>query len=245
MRVIRVYTDVVLEGMDRATLTGPAARHVSRVLRLRAGDPVTLFNGDGWEYPGTVAAPRADRVEVELVGPRAPGLPESPLAVTLLQGVARAERMDLVVQKATELGVARIVPVLAGRSVVRLDERQAQRRLEHWQAIVLSACEQCGRSRPPAVAPPRGLDESLADVAGTPHRLVLAPGAPLPLAALPAGAGQAALLIGPEGGLTEAERAAAARAGFEPRALGPRILRTETAAIVALAVLQSASGDLR
>lgn len=244
MRVIRVYTDAVLHGGDRATLTGPAANHVSRVLRLRAGDPVTLFNGDGWEYPGTVAVPRVDRVEVEL-GPRTAGLPESPLAVTLLQGVARAERMDLVVQKATELGVARIVPVLAGRSVVRLDERQAQRRLEHWRAIALAACEQCGRTRPPAVAPPRGLGECLADVAGAPHCLVLAPGAPLPLTALPAGAGQATLLIGPEGGLTEPEREAAARAGFEPRALGPRILRTETAAIAALAVLQSVSGDLR
>jgi 16S rRNA (uracil1498-N3)-methyltransferase len=244
MRLIRVYTDAVLQDGDLATLTGSAANHVARVLRLRAGDAVTLFNGDGWDYPGRVRSLAGQRVEVEL-GARAPGLPESPLAVDLLQGVARGERMDLVVQKATELGVARILPVLAGRSVVRLDARQAQRKQAHWQAIAISACEQCGRSRVPVIVLPRSLAESLAEEGLPAGRFMLAPGAPVALNALAPGTAGVALLIGPEGGLTDAERAAASQAGFEPRALGPRILRTETAALVALVVLQSASGDLR
>lgn len=244
MRLIRVHTDAVLRDGELATLAGPAASHVSRVLRLRAGDAVTLFNGDGWDYPGRVRSLPGQRVEVEL-GSRRPGLPESPLAVDLLQGVARGERMDLVVQKATELGVARILPVLAGRSVVRLDPRQAQRKQAHWQAIAVSACEQCGRSRVPVVGPPRSLAESLAEDGLPAARFMLAPGAPVALNALAPGTASVALLIGPEGGLTDSERAAAAPAGFEARALGPRILRTETAALVALAVLQSVCGDLR
>lgn len=244
MRLIRVYTDAVLGEGDLVTLTGSAANHVARVLRLRAGDAVTLFNGDGWEYPGRVTSLSGQRVEVGL-GSRTPGLPESPLAVFLLQGVARGERMDLVVQKATELGVARILPVLAGRSVVRLDPRQAQRKQAHWQAIAISACEQCGRSRVPAIGLPRSLGESLAEAAMPADRFLLAPGAPVALGALPPGITSVALLIGPEGGLTEAEQARASQAGFEPRALGPRILRTETAALAALSVLQSVAGDLR
>lgn len=244
MRLIRVHVAATLPEQGLAVLAGSAAQHVRRVLRLRAGDPLTLFNGDGWDYPGRVRSLPGQRVEVEL-GSRTPGLPESPLAVDLLQGVARGERMDLVVQKATELGVARILPVLAGRSVVRLDPRQAQRKQAHWQAIAVSACEQCGRSRVPVVGSPRNLAESLAEDGLPSVRFTLAPGAPVALNALAPGTARVALLIGPEGGLTDAERAAASQAGFEPRALGPRILRTETAALVALAVLQSVSGDLR
>jgi 16S rRNA (uracil1498-N3)-methyltransferase len=244
MRLIRVFVGAGLDAPGRATLSGAAAAHVVRVLRLRAGDPLTVFSGDGWDYPGTIAALRGERVEVEL-GPRVPGQPDSPLAVTLLQGVARADRMDFVVQKATELGVARILPVLSGRSVVRLDPRQAERKLEHWRAVAAAACEQCGRSRLPAVEPPRSLDEALDGLPDGPPRLLLEPGAPEPLGALPRDAGSVVLLIGPEGGLADVERAAAARNGFVPRSLGPRVLRTETAAVAALAVLQSVAGDLR
>ena len=244
MRLIRVYADTALHGPGRATLVGPAAAHVSRVLRLRAGDAVTLFNGDGWEYPGVIEALRGDRVDVDLQAQK-PGLPDSPLAITLLQAVARAERMDLVVQKATELGVARIVPVLAERSVVRLDDRQAGRKLGHWRAIAVSACEQCGRSRLPVIEEPCGLATAMSAVATVEQRLLLAPGAAEPMAGLPARGGGVALLVGPEGGLTEAEESLAARAGFLCRSLGPRILRTETAAIAAIAVLQARGGDLR
>lgn len=244
MRLIRVYTSGALPVPGRTSLEGAAAAHVTRVLRLRTGQALTLFNGDGWDCRGTIVAQCSGRVEVELAT-RCAGLPEPPLALTLLQGVARGERMDLVIQKATELGVARIVPVLAGRSVVRLDDRQAQRKLEHWQSIAIAACEQCGRSRLPAVEPPCGLAAALAALSGSACRLLLARGAPLPLQALATGTVAASLLVGPEGGLTDDELALAGQAGFEPRSLGPRVLRTETAAIVAVAVLQAAAGDLR
>jgi 16S rRNA (uracil1498-N3)-methyltransferase len=244
MRLTRVYTAAALQAPGRVSIDGPAAAHVVRVLRLRTGNLLTLFNGDGWDYAGTIASERGGRIEVD-IGARQAGLPDSPLAVTLLQGVARGERMDLVIQKATELGVARILPVLAGRSVVRLEPRQAARRLEHWRSVAIAACEQCGRSRLPAVDPPLDLAGALAGVAGVSCRLLLAPGAPLPLQALAPGTDAAALLVGPEGGLTDAERTAAEQAGFEARSLGPRVLRTETAALAALAVLQSAAGDLR
>ncbi len=183
-------------------------------------------------------------MDVELLAKDA-GAPDSPLAVTLLQGVARGERMDLVVQKATELGVARIVPVLAARSVVRLDVRQAQRRLEHWHAVSVSACEQSGRGRPPVIEAPAALDEALQLLPAQGCRVTLSPGAGTPLTSLADGTASIALLIGPEGGLTDAEVRLAADAGFEPRSLGPRILRTETAALAALAVLQAVGGDLR
>lgn len=244
MRVTRVFTAGALQAPGTATLDGSAAGHVARVLRLKPGDPLVLFNGDGREYQGKVGAASGNRVEV-LLESACPGLPESPLAVTLAQGLARGERMDLVIQKATELGVARIVPLQAERSVVRLDARQAARKLEHWRAVALSACEQSGRNRPPVVESPRSLAEWLRDPDVPPCRLQLAPGAARPLAALQPGAGPVALLIGPEGGLTPDEQAQALAAGYEPHSAGPRILRTETAAIAALAILQAAAGDLR
>ena len=225
-------------------LEGTAASHVARVLRLRAGDPVTLFNGDGWDYEGIVRAPRSDRVAVELTD-RVEALPESPLRVTLVQAIARGERMDWVMQKATELGVARIVPVATERSIVRLDGDKADRRLAHWRAVTISACEQCGRARLPEVETPLPFEAWLGRSAGEELRCLLAPAGGPPLASIMAAPAGVQLLVGPEGGLTEAESAAARTAGFSPRSLGPRILRTETAAIVALAVLQSAAGDLR
>lgn len=243
MRVIRVFTPEPLRAPGRTVLEGTAAAHVARVLRLRGGDQLTLFNGDGWEYGGVVTAIRSQRVEVE-IAVRTRGQPESPLSVTLVQGVARGERMDLVIQKATELGVARIVPVLAGRSVVRIDPRQVERKRAHWQAVAIAACEQSGRSTLPGVELPMPLDAWLAVPPGDGPRLLLLPGAPLPLGSLTPGTAAATVLIGPEGGLTDAEQGTATAAGYEPRSLGPRILRTETAAIVALAVLQSSAGDL-
>ena len=174
---------------------------------------------------------------------------ESPLRVTLLQALARGEKMDWVLQKATELGVARIVPVATERSVVQLDGERAGRRLEHWQGIVASACEQCGRNRLPEVLAPQSLAAACQLAATSPAsvRLVLAPGATASLAAAAsaaeAGASEVALLIGPEGGLSEAELRVAAQAGFVAVAMGPRVLRTETASIAALAVLQLVAGD--
>jgi 16S rRNA (uracil1498-N3)-methyltransferase len=244
MRLTRIHTPETLLAPGRTTLHGAAANHVARVLRLRVGDAVVLFNGDGCDYAGRVAALRAGEVEVELLARNA-GTPESPISLTLMQGVARGERMDLVVQKATELGVAQIVPVLAARSVVRLDRRQAERKLEHWRAVAVSACEQSGRARLPVIEAPAALDEALLLVPGGGCRVTLSPGAGTPLTSLAAGTTAITLLIGPEGGLTDAEVGLATGAGFERRSLGPRILRTETAALAALAVLQATAGDLR
>ncbi len=243
MRLIRIYTPDELRVAATARLEGSAATHVSRVLRLRGGDPVTLFNGDGWEYPGVVATDRGGVVEVEVTA-RVAGMAESPLALTLAQGVARGERMDMVIQKATELGVARIVPLLTERSVVRLDERQGQRKMAHWKAVAVAACEQSGRSRLPVVETPVHLDDWLAREPQPARRLTLAPGAEQPLRALGGEWREAALLIGPEGGLTDAEQAQAAGAGYQSCSLGRRVLRTETAALAALAVLQAIHGDL-
>jgi len=244
MRMTRIFFDGPLQAPGRATLAGTAAGHVARVLRLRCGDGIVLFNGDGREYTGRIEALRSGTVEVELLA-QDPGTPDSTLSVTLLQGIARGERMDLVVQKATELGVARIVPVLAARSVVRLDGRQGQRKREHWRAVAVAACEQSGRSRLPAMELPVPLEQALSLAPPQGCRFTLSPGAGTPLASLEGGTTSVALLIGPEGGLTEAEVGLATGAGFEPRSLGPRILRTETAALAALAVLQAVGGDLR
>jgi 16S rRNA (uracil1498-N3)-methyltransferase len=244
MRLNRVYTErPIADGVEIA-LPEAAAYHVARVLRLRAGAPLVLFDGSGADFRGEIVAVEGDRVRVR-VGERAAGLRESPLAITLVQAVSRGERMDWTLQKATELGVTCIQPVLSARSVVRLDEQQAARKLRHWQAIVAGACEQSGRSVLPEVREPLDLSRFLAEAPRGGQRLVLSPNGPASLAGLATTATRVELLIGPEGGLDDAELDAAARAGFAPVRLGPRVLRTETAGIVALAVLQALWGDLQ
>jgi 16S rRNA (uracil1498-N3)-methyltransferase len=244
MRLNRVFVDSPLVAGTEALLPEAAAYHVNRVLRLRAGAPLTLFDGSGADFRGEIVAVEGDRVRVA-VGERSPGLRESPLAITLVQAVSRSERMDWTLQKATELGVRRIQPVLSARSVVRLDDRQAARKLRHWQAIVAGACEQCGRSALPEVRAPLDLARFLAESPREGQRLVLSPTGPASLAGLASTAARVELLIGPEGGLDDTELDAATRAGFAPVRLGPRVLRTETAGIVALAVLQALWGDLQ
>jgi 16S rRNA (uracil1498-N3)-methyltransferase len=243
MRLIRVHADAVLAEGARVTLRGPAAAHVTRVLRLGAGDAVTLFNGDGMDYPARIAALGHGTVDAEVTG-RAAARAESPLAVTLVQGIARAERMDLVVQKATELGVAAIAPVATARSVVKLDADSRDRKAAHWRGIAVAACEQCGRARVPDVLEPVTLAARLAKPARAGLRLLLSPGADASLAAAARGATSVELLVGPEGGLEDSERQSALAAGYRACRLGPRILRSETAAIAALAVLQAIAGDL-
>ena len=243
MRLTRVYVDAPLAAGKRVILEGNAASHVTRVLRLRVGDALTLFNGAGGEYAASIEAARGGRLTVAVGEPRAVER-ESPLTLTLAQGVSRGERMDLVVQKATELGVSGIVPLFTERSVVRLGAQQAERKLNHWRAIAIAACEQSGRNRLPKVAPPVSLADLLRSGAEREGgRLLLSPGATSRLDALPRPATSVTVLIGPEGGLTNAEQEAAVTAGFLPVRLGPRVLRTETAAIAALALLQREFGD--
>ena len=242
MRLTRVHVEMALAPHSRLTLEGTAASHVTRVLRLRAGAALTLFDGRGGEYAARIEALRRDAVLVE-VGEHRDVDHESPLAITLLQGISRGERMDWVVQKATELGVRRLVPVATERSVVRLDERQAANRSRHWRAIAIAACEQCGRNRVPEIDDPVSFDRLQERLLKGGLRIVLTADGNLRIGDL-LPAETVAVLIGPEGGLTEVEHRQALEAGFLALRLGPRVLRTETAAVAALAALQLELGDL-
>jgi 16S rRNA (uracil1498-N3)-methyltransferase len=212
-------------------------------LRLRVGDPLTLFDGEGGEYDATIEEIRRDTVTVSVHEHR-PVERESALSLTLAQGISRGERMDWVVQKATELGVSRIAPLFTERSVVRLDAQQAQRKVQHWRSIAVAACEQCGRNRIPRIEAPRGLFEFLEQSASDDTRLLLSPGAGLRIRDISGLKASAAVLIGPEGGLDETEHEAALARGYTAVQLGPRVLRTETAAVTALSLLQQTFGDL-
>jgi 16S rRNA (uracil1498-N3)-methyltransferase len=243
MRVTRVYVDSPLTPDTDVRLPDAAAYHVARVLRLREGASLTAFDGSGHDFRCEILAVKGDDVTVR-VGTRSAGLAESPLRITLVQAVSRSERMDWTLQKATELGVRTIVPVLSVRSVVRLDEKQAEKKMRHWQAIVAGACEQCGRSVVPEVRVPQDLGRYLASSVREGQRLALSPTGPASLVGLNSVGTRVELLIGPEGGLDDSELERATGTGFMPVRLGPRVLRTETAGIVALTVLQSLWGDL-
>jgi len=245
MRLTRVYVEGPLGSAKRVKLEGSAASHITRVLRLRVGAALILFDGAGGEYEASIDKAHGGEVIVA-VGAQQAIERESPLALTLAQGVSRGERMDLVVQKATELGVSRLVPVLTERSVVRLTAQQSDRKVNHWRAIAIAACEQCGRNRLPSVAAPVALRDFLKGDAGAAAdtRLLLSPVGTAALNDVPRPNGAVTVLIGPEGGLTDEEEHAAVTAGYTALRLGPRVLRTETAAIAALALLQRLFGDL-
>jgi 16S rRNA (uracil1498-N3)-methyltransferase len=243
MRLTRVHVGGPLAPGSRLTIDGEAANHIARVLRLRPGDPLMLFDGGGGEHAARIEAFRKDAVVV-IVGERSAVERESPLPLTLAQGVSRGERMDWVVQKATELGVTRIVPLLTERTVVRLEAQQAQRKRLHWQAIAVAACEQSGRDRVPGVDSPLSLGEFLDGAGASGTRLLLSAAGSLRIAQLPRPPAGLTVLIGPEGGLAETEQRAALAAGFIAVRVGPRILRTETAAVAALTLLQHQFGDL-
>ena len=242
MRVTRIHCERPLYQGAIVSLSESAAAHVTRVLRLGPGDELTLFDGEGSEYPARIVDARGIVVRVQTGECRSVDR-ESPLQLTLVQGISRGERMDWVVQKATELGVAEIVPVLTERSVVRLNASQAERKREHWQGVAVAACEQCGRNRLPRVHAPVDFSAWLASSAVAGLRIVLDASGGRSPREIEAQA-QATLLIGPEGGLSNAERAATLAAGFRAMRLGPRVLRTETAAIAALTTLQLMAGDL-
>jgi 16S rRNA (uracil1498-N3)-methyltransferase len=208
------------------------------VLRLRARDSLTLFDGTGGEYEATVAAIGRDAVSV-VVGAHQPRERESPLAITLVQGIAGADRMDFIIQKAVELGVTSIQPVLTVKSVVRLSKERGEARLAHWQRIVIAACEQCGRNRIPEVAAAELLTQYSAPAKVT--KVMLSPLATTGLRAL--AQNPLVLAVGPESGFDAAEEELLARKGFVAARLGPRTLRTETAALAALAALNALLGD--
>ena len=244
MRLTRVYVDAPVTAGKRLVIEGTAANHITRVLRLRSGDELAVFDGSGGEFGARVEEFRKDAVVVSVDEHRTLDR-ESPLSLTLAQGISRGERMDWIIQKATELGATRIVPVFTKRSVVRLDDKQAERKLQHWRAITVAACEQCGRNRlPDLTTPVEFFDVLPASFTPNATRLLLSPHADLRIDDLRDIHGGICVVIGPEGGLDEVEQEAAIAAGFKAVRMGPRVLRTETAAIAALTILQRYFGDL-
>jgi 16S rRNA (uracil1498-N3)-methyltransferase len=244
MRTIRIHVDHPLTVGGELALPAQAGEHVARVLRMVAGDAITLFNGDGCDYPSVIVTVGKREVAVQVQSSQALDN-ESPLRLTLAQGVARGEKMDLIVQKATELGVARIVPLLTERSEVKLDAGRAEKRLLHWRAVAASACEQCGRARVPEVVPAISLDTWLRELPSDDTlRLALLPEGTQKAGALQFTPTGGVLVVGPEGGLGLRDVVSLTEAGFHGLRLGPRILRTETAGLAALAALQALHGDI-
>ncbi|MBD9413137.1 16S rRNA (uracil(1498)-N(3))-methyltransferase [Pseudomonas sp. PDM16] len=238
MRLSRFFIDAPLS-LGQHELPEAQAHYIGRVLRHSAGDAIQLFDGSGQEYLGELIEVGKKAVRVEL-REQFDGQAESPLRVHLGQGLSRGERMDWAIQKATELGASEITPIVSERCEVRLKDERADKRLAHWRQVAISACEQCGRSVLPVIHAPQTLAEWQASVQAE-LKLVLHPvAAPLESHAKPQ---TLAFLIGPEGGLTDAEVEQAKTAGFHAARLGPRVLRTETAPVVALAVAQQLWGD--
>lgn len=238
----RLFADIPLALNSDIPLPEDAAHHFIKVLRARPGDPVCLFNGLGGEYHGSLAAvdKRSALVRLDrfVADDRA-----SPLPVHLGLVISKGDRFDWAIQKATELGVGEITPLFSERCEVRLGEERQDKKLAHWQRVVISACEQCGLNRPPRVHAPLPLAAWL-EGRTEPARFVLAPGVE-PVTLEEARPDGVVLLVGPEGGLSAAEIALANRHGFRHWCLGPRVFRTETAPAAALAVLQWRYGDFR
>jgi 16S rRNA (uracil1498-N3)-methyltransferase len=252
VRLTRIFVDAALVAGTVVELAHDTGSHLAKVLRARVGDELVLFNGDGREFTGAIETVRGSRVSAMVGAARAIDR-ESAFALTLVQCVPRGDRMDFIVQKATELGVARFVPVLSQRSVVRLDENQSASKQAHWRAVAVSACEQCGRNRLPLIDAPQPLLQYLgALMMGAPSllRLVLEPehAARTQAAQIIAGSAEppagAVIAIGPEGGFAPEELEAFDLTAFRRLGLGPRVLRTETAAIAAIVMLQTRFGDM-
>jgi 16S rRNA (uracil1498-N3)-methyltransferase len=230
----RVFVDAPLEHAGEVSLEDAAAHHLARVLRLREGDTLTVFNGRGGEWAAEFIGRRRVRLRTFDAVER-----ESPLRITLVQGVSSGERMDYTIQKAVELGVAAIQPLLTKRGVVRLEGSRASARIEHWRKVAIAACEQCGRNRVPEVLPL--LDFYRYRPEGDEPRLLLsAQGRSIREMKIEK---TGILAAGPEAGFAPEEQAALERAGFVKASLGPRVLRTETAALAALAAINALRGD--
>lgn len=242
MRIPRIHVACALRLGAEIALPPAQSRHVSQVLRLAREDLLVLFNGDGHDYPARLLETTRDRTRavIEACGELEPA---PSLDIHLALGVSKGERMDFALQKAVELGVGRLTPLFTARGQVKLEGPRLEKRLEHWRGVIVAACEQSGRRRLPVLDPVEALDQWLAS--RTVGGLLLDPQAPLALASLPAPEAGVRLLVGPEGGLSDHERALAGRHGFRGVRLGPRILRTETAPLAAIAVIQALWGDFR
>jgi 16S rRNA (uracil1498-N3)-methyltransferase len=244
MRTIRHFVEAALEPGARIVLPEDAVAHLVRVLRLGVGDSVVLFNGDGADYTAEITSVAKKSAEAQVLARRVVDN-ESRLHLTLIQGIARGEKMDLILQKATELGVARIVPVVTERTEVRLDGERSAKRMQHWRGVVVAACEQSGRARLPQLLEPQNLANFIAGD-GPGRRFLLDPASEQGIAqAAIAAEARVSLLIGPEGGLSERDQLVARAGGYEGLRLGPRILRTETAGLAAIVAINALYGDWR
>lgn len=242
MRTVRIYQAGTYQPGQCLALSPEASQHVGTVLRMQAGEELTLFCGDNREFIATIHDVKKKQVMVT-INTASVVNKESPLKIHLAQAISKGERMELVMQKAVELGVSSITPIITERCVVKIDNERMAKKLYQWQSIVISACEQSGRNTVPVVCPPLSLIHYVQQInAGL--KLVLHPGTGKTWRDYSWELPDMALLIGPEGGLSDAEFAAASTHGFQALSLGPRILRTETAAITALSVLQAVGGDL-
>jgi|SRR5512134_671305 16S rRNA (uracil1498-N3)-methyltransferase len=236
----RFYIDAPLRAGSVCTLSEDAAHHAIHVLRLRAGEEITVFNGRGGEFAARIVSIQRLKIAVDLLH-HGEIERESPLRVTLVQGVSAGDKMDSTLRKAVELGVAEVQPVLAARSVARPKGERAEGRRAHWQKVVIAACEQCGRNRIPEVHALIALSNYRPS--GTAMRILLSPLAQQPLSELSLRGSEFVVAAGPEAGFTSEEEAALVSSGFAPALLGPRVLRTETAAVAALAALSALRGD--
>lgn len=244
MRVNRCFVDQPMRAGQQVRLPESAATHLVRVLRAGIGDRCVLFNGDGRDYQAHIVVAGKREVLVDIDGACEVDR-ESPLRIVLVQALARGEKMDLILQKATELGVAGVIPVASERSEVRLDADRVDKRVGHWRSVVAAACEQCGRAVVPSVGVPAALAAALPGVPPDGRRLLLDPDAAQGIGGLALGHAETVILaIGPEGGWSARDRDLLQGAGFAGIRLGPRILRTETAGLAAIAALQSRFGDL-
>ena len=244
MALTRLFIRATLRRGQDLPLDSEQANYLGRVLRLRVGDSLSVFSADSGEFAATVASIGKSGTQLTIGDPIETNT-ESPLRIHLVQGVSRGDRMDVVVQKSTELGVKRITPVLTEYGVVKLDGDRAEKRRAHWEKIAQGACEQCGRVRPPLIDPPLPLKTWFGDqTSDADVDLVLQPGAAMPMTALKSPNTKVCLLIGPEGGFSDNEYDDAGISGFLPVSLGPRVLRTETAAVAAISVAQTLWGDL-
>ena len=240
-RVPRLFVDTELRPRSKLALPEDAAHHAARVLRLREGDPVVLFDGRGGEYDARLFMPGRGQVVAE-IGAWREIERESPLAVTLVQAISTGEKMDFTIQKATELGVAAIQPVLTAKSVVRLSAEREAQKLARWKRIAIAACEQCGRNRLPVVREAMSVDAYCGTPGDASLRLLLSPEGKTGLKERQIGRA-VIIAAGPEAGFSAEEEMLLQRAGFVPVRLGPRVLRTETAALAALAALNALAGD--
>lgn len=243
MRVPRIFVDTPLPANTTLTLEGDRAHYLLKVLRVEAGRSLILFNGDGFDYQATITATQKKTLQVEVLT-CIPIHNESPIKLHLAQVISKGDRMEYTLQKAVELGISQVTPLTSARCDVRLKQDRAEKKMDYWQNIIISACEQSGRARLPSLQPIQAFETFIKQAHSETHRWILSPELDSDNLSRLETPKAAMLMIGPEGGFTTEEIEAAQQQGYRGLTLGPRVLRTETAGVVALSILQHHFGDL-